>query len=473
LVKANNETAIQSALAEQQAAANRIPTIDKEITEIGTRIAETKKRRSLEAARSRRQLAADALSVALEEALFAEAGTLLLEQVKAEHVRASQPAVLLRAEDWFARFTRHQFELEFQPEEGGTFAARETATQERRNLAQLSSGTRMQLLLAVRVAFALEAERGRERLPLFLDEALTTADPERFQAAAESLARLADEQQRQIIYLTAQPGDIAFWQASGSDPTCIDLMECRRSGRAIAGPGAIALPPAAPEPPKPGSMSAEDYAVAIGVSPIAPWGPTAGIHLFHILREDLELLWQLLRAGIDRIGPLESLLGSAEVDLVLAAGDQRRLRRRIAGTEAWIEAWRQGRGRPVDREVLEASEAVSGAFIDRVAALAQELDGDGRRLVERLKGGGIDRFRSRSAEALEQWLSENGYVDATEPLDPASLERRTASAMALHFDDAEDGKAEARELARFLAAGVTAASALKRSKGEPELPGRR
>jgi DNA repair protein SbcC/Rad50 len=464
LVEADDKKAMDSALAERRAIADQLRETEREITEIGTRIADAEKRRSLETARERRQLAADALSIALEEALFAEAGDLLMKQVEAEHVQASRPAVLRQAEDWFARFTRHQWKLEFQSDGSAAFAARETATEERRSLAQLSSGTRMQLLLAVRMAFALEAERGREPLPLFLDEALTTADPERFQAAAESLARLADEQQRQIIYLTARPGDAVFWRASGCSPTCIDLVEVRRSGGAITSPAEITLPPVAPDPPEPGAVSAEDYAVAIGVSPIAPWGSTAGIHLFYLLRDDLELLWRLLCAGIDRIGPLESLLGSAEADLVLDTEDQRRLQRRIDGAEAWIEAWRRGRGRLVDREALEASGVLKDTFKERVVALAEKLQGDGHRLVERLKTGAVERFRWKNAEKLEQWLVEHGYIVAAQPLDPVAVERRTASAMVIDFDDPEDGKAEAQELARSLAAGVFAGSAIRKSE---------
>jgi len=319
----------------------------------------------------------------------------------------------------------------------------------------------MQLLLAVRMAFAREAEQGREPLPLFLDEALTTADPERFQAAVESLTRLAVEQERQVIYLTARPDDAAFWRASGEGPAFIDLMESRGSARAIKSPAEITLPPPTLRPPEPGAMSAEDYAVAIGVSSIAPWESTAGIHLFYLLRDDLELLWRLLFAGIDRIGPLESLLGSAEAEMVLAPEEKRLLKQRIVGAEAWIEAWRVGRGRPVDRTALEACEVLTTAFKDRVVALAESLQGDGRLLVERLKLGAVERFRRQYAEVLERWLSEQGYIATAQPLDPAALERRTASAMIMDFDDPEAGKAEAQRLARSMAAGVIAGPAIR------------
>ena len=48
---------------------------------------------------------------------------------------------------------------------------------------ELSDGTRIQLLLACRLAYLEEAE-GDTKTPLFLDEVLSTTDPERFTAVA-------------------------------------------------------------------------------------------------------------------------------------------------------------------------------------------------------------------------------------------------------------------------------------------------
>lgn len=392
----------------------------------------------------------------LEDALFAEAGTVLLDQVEQEHVQTSRPAVLRRAEDWFSRFTRHHFALEFLSEGAGRFAARELATGERRSLAQLSSGTRVQLLLAVRVAFALEVEQGREPMPIFLDEALTTADPERFHAAAESMAQLAEEQGRQLIYLTSQPGDVAHWRSAGVEPTVLDLPAIRGRGRAIEDADAITLPAPPREPPKPGTMSAEDYAVVIRVPPIEPWERTSGIHLFHLLRDDLELLWKLMRRGVERLGHLQSLLASPEAGLILDPRQLRAIRRRMVGAESWIEGWRQGRGQPVDRAVLCASGAISARLIDRVSEVAGEVQGSAGRLLEALRQKRVAWMRSESIDALEQWLSENGYLPAMLPVDSTVLGRRVYSAMAVEEPADADVDAEARSLSRFLAAGVAA-----------------
>ena len=341
----------------------------------------------------------------------------------------------------------------------GTFRARETETGEWRALSELSTGTRMQLLLAVRVAFAAEAERGRAALPLFLDEALTTADPERFRAVADSLRRLSEEDGHQIFYLTAQPEEVRFWRddRAGAAPAVIDLAASRRAGRAVAVPDEIALPPAAPEPPPPGGLPPEEYAVRIGVDPVRPWGDTAGIHVFHLLRGDLDLLQRLLRAGVGRLGPLASLLDSGEAELYLSPDERAALRRRIEGARAWIEAWREGRGRPVDRDPLAASGAVTRTFIDRLTELAGEVDGDPRRLLRAIDAGAVPRFRDQSRQRLEEWLRENGYLGDADPLDAHGLERRVAMTLTAHGSPPEAALAEAADLARSMAAGLAAA----------------
>ena len=446
------EAALKGRLGSAREGAARVPALSEKIAGIRARVELASQGRDLEEARARRQRAGDALHRRFDEAMLAEAGSFLLEQVESEHVRTSRPAVLRRAEDWFGRFTRHEFELAMGVAGDGTFRARETATGEWRALSELSSGTRMQLLLAVRVAFAIEAEKGRTPLPLFLDEALTTADPERFRAVADSLQRLSEEGGRQIFYLTAQPEESRYW--ADASPTVMDLAASRRAGRAVTVPEEVGLPPAAPELPPPAGLRPEEYAVRIGALPVQPWEHPAGIHVFHFLRDELDLLWRLLRAGGERLGPLVSLLDSGEARLFLSPAEESLLRLRIAGARAWIEAWREGRGRPVDRDVLAASGAITPIFIDRLVELAGEVDGDPRLLLHAMDTGAVPRFWGRNRQRLEEWLRENDYLDEGEPLDARGLERRVAMALTAHGAPPETSFGEAVELARAMAAGL-------------------
>ena len=464
-VEEDGEAALLARRDRLRARSAREASLTEEIAGIRARVEIASKGRDLEEARARRQHAADALRRRFDGAMLAEAGAFLLDQVEEEHVSTSRPAVLRRAEDWFARFTRHQFELGMGPSGAGTFRARETATGEWRALSELSSGTRMQLLLAVRVAFAIEAEKGRAALPLFLDEALTTADPERFRAAADSLRRFSEEEGRQIFYLTAQPEERGFWAEAA--PTVIDLDESRRAGRAVTYPNEMDLPPASPEPARPDGLRPEEYAVRLGVDPIHPWSNPAGTHLFHLLRDDLDLLWRLLRAGIERLGPLVSLIDSGEASLFLSDVEQSVLRLRVAGVEAWLGAWREGRGRPVDRDVLVASGAVTLRFMDRLAALAEEVNGDAHRLLRAMDAGATPHFRTRIRQRLEEWFEENGHLPDAPPLDPGGLERRVAVAFSAHGAPPEQSLGEAAKLARSLAAGL---ASRYREAYRPEVP---
>jgi len=452
-VDEDGEAALRSRRGSLRERSARAPDLSREIAAIRARVELASKGRELEEARARRQRAGDALHRRFDEAMLAEAGAFLLGQVESEHVRKSRPAVLRRAEDWFARFTRHEFELAMGAAAGdGVFRARETATGEWRALSELSSGTRMQLLLAVRVAFAIEAEKGRTPLPLFLDEALTTADPERFRAVADSLRRLSEEGGRQIFYLTAQPEESRYW--ADAAPAVIDLAASRRAGRAVTVPEEFGLPPAPPEPPRPGGVPPEEYAVRLGVQPVQPWEHPAGIHVFHFLRDDLELLWRLLRTGVEHLGPLESLLDSGEAPMVLAPDEQTDLRLRIAGVRAWVEAWREGRGRPVDRDVLAASGAISSVFIDRLVELVAEVDGDPQLLLRAMDTGAVPRFWGRNRQRLEEWLRENAYLGDAEPLDQGGLARRVAMVLTAHGASPESFLDQATELARSMAAGL-------------------
>ena len=460
--------------------------------EISTRLNDAGADGKLEQAAAEESRARQALEDKRDEALLAVATKTLLDDVERAFEAEHEPVVLRRARDVFADVTARAFDLRLRGD--GSFVAHDVRQEAARELAELSSGTRMQLLLALRLAWIETQEQGGEALPLFLDEALTTSDERRFAVMAQSLERLAgagDEGRdgagnmagarddgrgrpgnaagnmdddgtgtwsedgtragagaadgtgrvvaaehraeggagvraddrievgigagrgRQIFYLSARRHEPALWaQATGTSPSVIDLAAVRFPSQASA-PEEYRVE-APPSVPAPNGRSAESYASLLGVPPrLDPHQPEGGIHLFHLLRDDLALLHSLMDTWrIASLGQLEVLLASDAARTALPGEDlQCRLRQRCRVVRTWVELWRQGRGRPVDRGVLEQCSAISVTFIDRVAELAAQVRGDAEALVRALRAGEVDRFRSRKLYELEQWLAEEGYVD--------------------------------------------------------------
>lgn len=404
----------------------------------------------LENAAAEEARAQEALADQFDRAMLAEAGHCLLDGIAAEYRSEHEPAVLQDARERFARFTHHAWSLEVDPEHG--FHAIERASDEQRGLTELSSGTRMQLLLAVRMAWARQIEREKTPLPLFLDEALTTSDETRFGEVAASLEQLVADEGRQIFYLSARRQEIALWErATGRAPHVVDLAEVR-FGQAAAGADDYAVPAIDPLP-APGDRSAEQYAATLGVPPVDPRGAAAGIHLFHVLRDDLPLLHALMEHWrITHLGALEALLASEAADKAVPdAGMRSALAARCQAARRWTAIWRQGRGKPVDRGVLEASGVISDTFIDRVAELAEELDGDGSALIEALRAGRVPRFRANTTDELAERLRANGHIDPTDPPDADDRERQTLQTAA------DLGRPEElRPLIRWLERGANA-----------------
>ena len=477
-------------------------------TEIRTRLSDAGTDGKLEQAAAEESRAIQALEDKRDDALLAVTTRTLLDDVERAFEAEHEPAVLRRARDVFAEVTAGAFELRLRGD--GTFIAHDVRQETARELAELSSGTRMQLLLAVRLAWIETQEQGGETLPLFLDEALTTSDEERFAVMARSLERLAGAAEdgrgtagngaadvdddrtgtwieegagvgamdrprdvvaaeyraeagagadagaraenrmeggigavrgRQIFYLSARRHEPALWeQATGARPAVIDLA-------AVRFPSDVFVPEeyrveASPSIPAPNGASAESYASLLGVPPrLDLYRPEGSIHLFHLLRDDLTLLHTLVDTWrIGSLGQLEVLLASDTARTALPGEDlQRRLRRRCRVVRAWVELWRQGRGRPVDRGVLEQCSAISATFIDRVADQAALVGGDAEALLQALREGKVDRFRSRKIDELEQWFAEEGYTDDQERLTAEDRRRltlqRAAPETAVDADD--------------------------------------
>ena len=416
LVEHDRET-LERLVNDLSAAAEKVDDLRGEIADIHAQVNEAKRGSSLQGLIARQEQARTTLQEQRDEALFARAGAFLVNSVEREYEQNQMPRVFERARDHFSRFTHHGYELRLNRTAGapGLFAT-DLRNGENRELDELSDGTRAQLLLAARMAFAEEVERG-STLPLFLDEALDQSDPARFDAIARSLGSVANDQGRQIFYLTSDPLDRdRIRQALDPDShvTDIDLGSIRAGAIAVTEPATLRVPPRAVIP-KPDGASAEQYAVLLSVPAFSPGLGYERQHFFYLLSDNLDLLHAFVENGIEQAGqwrtvsgtPLAQRLGSGSLGT-------EELDARVSLLEVFCEAWMQGRGRAVDRDVLVQSGAVSERYLDDVTAIARELGGNSEQLVAALhtrKDPRLRGFRRGNAHDLEEFCRDGGYLD--------------------------------------------------------------
>ena len=397
----------------------RAEELRNEIAELDAEVKHAASAGSLEELIARRDDARAGLAERRDAAIFREAGRFLIDAVEAEFEKTQMPRVFERARNHFSAFTRHGYELRVGRErDAPRLFAVDLGRNARRELAELSDGTRAQLLLAARVAFAEEVEGGLA-LPLFLDEALDQSDPARFDAIAASLGQIAADQGRQVFYLTSDPLDgerirRALETAGFAVASEIDLGAIRGRATAVEGPSELRVR-SGPRVPEPIGVTAAEYGSALGVPPFSPGHGSARQHFFYLLADDLELLRELLQSGVERAGQWTTVAGTPLAERLAARFPKAgRIEVRVQMLEVFCEVWSCGRGRPLDRSALAASGAVSSRYIDGVAEIARELDGDAAALLETIRGKSDARvrgFRQAKAEALEEHLRDGGYID--------------------------------------------------------------
>ncbi|MGH0035606.1 MAG: hypothetical protein ACQGVK_11330 [Myxococcota bacterium] len=418
-----------------EARARREPDLAAEIAAIEERVRQATRGGVLEERLAEEDAARADLAAAFDQRLDAAAALWLLDEVQAEHEREHSPAVLRQARSWFSAFTHHRYELEVDTGDASSaFRALDTERGVRCGLAELSDGTRAQLWLAARLAFAARAERGSP-LPLFLDEALTSSDPERFRAVVEGLLVLSTKG-HQIFYLTCDPVDVDHWQAlcrelGAKPPEVIDLGSVRRGVASARGPDGLA-PPARRAVPAPDGADAEDYGVRLGVGAPRPFESAQAWHLFHVLRDDLSLLHRILDGvRLDTLGQWRRARADGAARAVLAEGEARRVDARVELAEQFVEAWSIGRGRPLARQWLADCRSFNAErWLDEVDDLAVELGRDAAATLAALEAGRVSRFQKKAVAELRRELEEAGLLDGRPVLDEAAVRSRVLARMA-------------------------------------------
>ena len=413
---------IASAIEQRRETAAQLEPLSREIADLDATLDQAGGDRALTRALADEQALADSLQRHRDHYLQTQLGDWLLRDIEAEYRKHHEPGLLRDARERFEAFTHHQWSFEV---DGHYQAmARDLRRDRRQPLTALSSGTRMQLLLAARVAWARDQEGNGPRLPLVLDEALTNTDARRFAAVAGNLESMARQEDRQILYLTARADDLALWEASvDKAPHRIDLGALRQAtDRAPAALSATTTP----RVPAPEGRPPEAYGTLIEVPAVDPLADASAIHIFHLLRDDLEGLHTLMdRWQLATLGPLATWLATPAGEQgshSITAGSS--LGERVSIARAWHSLAREGRSFPVDAAVIGASEVFSNTMTQRVADQANACNGDPVALLEALRGKAVRRLQPSLIDAFEEWLQASGYLDPRPPLDRATLTRR-------------------------------------------------
>ena len=424
--------ALEALKSNMEDARSQAEDLRQQISDVNARLNQAREGSDLQGLIAAREGARASLQDLRDKALFATAGDFLIEEVEKEYEQTRMPRVFERARDHFSDFTRHNYELKLEKGSGNpSLIAMDLRDRQRRKLDELSDGTRAQLLLAARVAFAEEVEHG-EVLPLFLDEALDQSDPQRFDAIVQSLGCIARDQGRQIFYLTSDPLDVDRINNALGNEDCeiaatIDLGLKRADAVSVSGPETLAFEPPAPVP-APNRLTPEEYATVLSAPALRPMHGFAEQHMFYILPDHLDLLHTFLKKGIKWAGQWKTI---ADTSLAARLGNKsvttEEIALRLDLLDVFCELWKQGRGKPVDRDALLDSDALTPRFFDDVAAIAKELDGSPERLLNELtrkRDSRLRNFQSRNTERLQRYLSEHQYIDDRSTLTENELQLR-------------------------------------------------
>jgi hypothetical protein len=299
---------------------------------------------------------------------------------------------------------------------------------------QLSSATRVQLLIAARLAFLDDLEKDTGvRLPLLLDEILCNSDDDRTSAVIHAIADIAADG-RQVFYFTAQHDEAGKWGGFDDERLpCTLKIIALPIGHDPPPPIAIARPDRADVPEPVDGEGWEVYLTRIAPAPFEPFTATptlCELHLVYVIR-NVPSLYRLLVNGYSTWGQLQRLRerGGIEAVAEFIGDDADKLFARASARQGCLKMllaeWRLGRGAPVDVVDIDSGGKV---FIAQAHQLAKISNFDGEKMMD--EAAAVDGWGRGAIDKLRTILTEANAL----PEEAERASRRTAEELRVSFD---------------------------------------
>ena len=361
----------------------------------------------------------------------------LASDLKKESEEKFQPQVLKHASTWLSDITNHRYTLSANNE---GFFATDTIMAKNYNLDELSSGTRIQLLFSIRMAFiTMQEETSGVNLPIFLDELLANSDDDRALAIAQAIGNIAKE--RQVFYVTAQRDEVEKLKTiATSEVTVISLEDLKRAFKVSNVPLQEYVYSKKEVP-----SALEDYQVygrTLSVAGASLWGTIESLHSWHLLTDSAEL-YDYLQQGLTHIGQLIS--AKAQKNPALAF--------RLELLQAAQQRAQQGRAKKVHLSDLEDPALDvnrSAKFWEQIQDVVGSEGCTGEELLEAVEDKRIQRFGDANLDMLTSWLFENKFVSDKKSMGSQSI----VEDLFVEFDALAVGSEEERVIMRWLNAVI-------------------
>jgi hypothetical protein len=400
--------------------ASKLEGTQRQLTETDLEIKQAREGSDLEAASANCEQCRNVLRDARDKAAASVLGNLLVEKVRKDSEEDELPIVFKRARAIFSNFTGGHWKLLFDRTESGEhqFRAQDTTPgisefSAVRLLGELSSGTRVQLLLAIRLAFIETQEIGFASPPLMLDETLANSDPERMDAIINATLSLVRDG-RQVFYFTARHDEVARWikaaevRTEAGDPIdCQDFDLGAALGRESVLPQTELISFLKQDPALLSFVGKDAATIAaeISVPAINRSLPPGNAHLFHLLHHDLASLHSLLKGKITTELQWRQVRDAGGGAFDLATGTKDEIDAYINIADAFWDAYSEGRGKKLTYNDLHVP-CKDSTHLQHLWKVAEKVDYDANEFMLRIAQNCPDRPNYMLAK-LDKRIQEN------------------------------------------------------------------